>query len=162
MKYLAISDRVKTNLVLILAAMLIVATFTISVSAEEAEVFSLVVTDGGTGFLGWAESVSAFPFDSVNNEIAGEPAGVSNSPLSPVEFQLPEGGYQIVVSILGFRVGDNSEELFLIKFTPMGLSEDILFDLTEAEITNSSELPRFIPSATLSKVNSNEGEGELK
>lgn len=134
-------------LVSILALMLISA----NLLAEEPVKFKLIVTDGDTEFLSWCETVSIFPFNPVEKVRAKEAIAKCEPPLDPVKFLLPKGNYEIVVKILGFRVGSTTEEEFVIPLGQVAISQDGVFDTRKARVA-PGVVPAFIPSAVLRDV----------
>jgi hypothetical protein len=141
-------SRIAKKFLLVLVGVLVVVLLSTSLLADEPEKLTLTVTDGGVGFLSWCEKISIFQFDPIEKTREEKPIVVCDSPADPVEFSLPEGDYEAVISILGFRIGSVDEELFVIPLGQIGLSENMVFDIWEAEIS-PEDVPRFIPSAAM-------------
>ena len=142
-------SRIARQIVLVLVSVLLAVTFlSTSIVADEPEKFTLTVTDEGIGFLSWCENVSIYEFDAVKKTKGEDPAALCSSPVDLVEFSLPGGNYEAVISILGFRVGSTHEELFVIPLGQIKLSEDMVFDIWEAEVS-TEDVPQFMPSAAM-------------
>jgi len=139
------------KLTAVLVSILALTLISVSLLAEEPVKFKLVVTDGETEFLSWCEAVSIFPFDSTRKARAEEAIAKCEPPLDSVKFLLPRGNYEIVVRILGFRVGSRTEEEFVISLGQIALSQDSVFDTREIKVAPDS-VPQFIPSAVLRDV----------
>ena len=106
------------------------AAFTVTCENEPPE-YTLTITDGGSGVLSWVQAVSVVPLDP------GAEGSRVDSPSDPVEFSLPEGDYEIVISVLRY-----GRELIEIPLGRVELSADTAIDLMEAEVPFELFIPR--------------------
>jgi len=139
------------KLAMLLVSILALTLISVSLLAEEPVKFKLIVTDGDTQFLSWCETISIFPFDPTKKVRVKEAIAKCEPSLDPVKLLLPKGNYEIVVEILGFRVGSTTEELFVIPLGQITVSQDSVFDTREAKVA-PGVVPAFIPSAVLRDV----------
>lgn len=122
----------------ILMGLLAMVIFSAAVTAEAPPTFQLVVTDGGTGVLGWVRAISVYPFDSAADKRAEDPIVNIDLPREPVKFEaLPEGTYDITITVLRYGVNP-----ILILLSRMQLTEDTVLDMRKIEIPYNL----FIPS----------------
>lgn len=136
---------------ILLAAMLLITFGSVSgwMEEEEPTKYTLTITDGDLKVLDWAETVAVFPFNPESKKQGNKPIAEIESPSDPVKVSLPKGEYNVVISILGFRVESKKEELFLIRFEPINLSQKLTFDLRKASVSTGN-VPQFIPSELMS------------
>lgn len=139
------------KLAMLLVSILVLTLVSVSLLAEEPVKFKLIVTDGDTEFLSWCETISIFSFDPTKKVRAKEATANCEPPSDPVKFLLPKGNYEIVVKILGFRVGSATEEQFVIPLGQIALSQDSVFDTRKAKVAPGA-VPAFMPSAVLHDV----------
>lgn len=122
----------------ILMALLVVVILSAVVMAGEPKTFELVVTDGGTGVLGWVRAISIYPFDPVAKKRAADPILKIDLPRDPVKFKpIPAGTYDITITVL--RYGTDP---ILILLSQMELAKDTVLDMRKIEIPYNL----FIPS----------------
>ena len=122
----------------ILTTLLVVVILSAVVMAGETKTFDLVVTDGGTGVLGWVRAISIYPFDHAAKKRAADPILKIDLPRDPVQFKaVPAGTYDITITVL--RYGTDP---ILILLSRMDLAKDTVLDMRKIELPYNL----FIPS----------------
>lgn len=126
------------------AIVVLTGLFSLAAVAEKSsQQFVLTITDGGNGFLPWFETISVFPFDPTTGERAEKPVVVVKPVPKVVKLKLPPGHYEIVVAILGYRWGSCKQELVVVSWGKINLSNDQVFDCYKVGLP--IELRDFVP-----------------